>query len=275
MPMSAARRHLRRYLGLLGVQMRTSATLAMQYRLDFLFKGLMSVFWLAVTLVPLMVVFSQRDQVAGWTWPEALVVLGWFSLLKAVLEGSVTPSLTAVVEGVRSGALDFVLLKPADAQFLVSTSRFEPWKLVDLAGSLAILAYAFSKLGRWPQAADLLRALVLLVVAVLLLYSIWILVVSASFWVVRVDNLSYLFGSIFDAGRWPISVFDRVLRGALKFVFTFVFPLALMTTYPAEALLGKLTSGHFALVLAGGIGFAAVARAVWKRAIRFYTSASS
>ena len=29
-----------------------------------------------------------------------------------------TPSLTAVVEGVRTGALDFVLLKPADAQFL-------------------------------------------------------------------------------------------------------------------------------------------------------------
>ena len=83
--------------------------------------------WVIVLLVPLMVVFSQRASVKDWTWPEALVVLGWFSLLKAVLEGSVTPSLTAVVEGVRTGALDFVLLKPADAQFLVSTARFEPW----------------------------------------------------------------------------------------------------------------------------------------------------
>ena len=44
-------------------------------------------------------------------------------------------------------------------------------------------------------------------------------------------------------------------------VFTYVFPLALMTTYPAEALLGKLEATHFALVLAGGIAFAAVARA--------------
>jgi ABC-2 type transport system permease protein len=265
------RRHVHRYLGLLGVQVRTSATLAMQYRLDFLFKGLMSVFWLGVTMVPLLVVFSQRQSVAGWTWPEALVVLGWFSLLKAILEGSVTPSLTAVVEGVRTGALDFVLLKPADAQFLVSTARFEPWKLVDLVGSVAILVYAFTKLQRWPRPVDVVLALVLLVVAVLLLYSIWILVVSASFWVVRVDNLSYLFGSIFDAARWPINVF----RGLLKFVFTFVFPLALMTTYPAEALLGKLETTHFALVLVGGIAFAAVSRAVWKRAIRFYTSASS
>ena len=265
------RKLLRRYFGLLKIQVRTSATLAMQYRLDFLFKGLMSIFWMGVTLVPLLVVFSQRENVAGWSWPQALVVLGWFSLLKAVLEGSVTPSLTAVVEGVRTGALDFVLLKPADAQFLVSTARFEPWKLIDLVGALAILVYAFSLLGRWPRPGHVLLALVLLVVAVLLLYSIWILVVSASFWVVRVDNLSYLFGSIFDAARWPISVF----KGALRFVFTFVFPLALMTTYPAEALLGRLAPTHFLLVLLGGVAFAAVARLVWRRAIRFYTSASS
>jgi ABC-2 type transport system permease protein len=262
---------LRRYLGLLRVQVQISATLAMQYRLDFLFKGLMAVFWLGVTLVPLLVVFSQRTSVKGWTWPEALVVLGWFSLLKAVLEGSVTPSLTAVVEGVRTGALDFVLLKPADAQFLVSTARFEPWKLIDVTGALGILVYAFVKLGRWPAPDDLGKALLLLAVAILLLYSIWILVVSASFWVVRVDNLSYLFGSLFDVGRWPINVFGRVLR----FVFTFVFPLALMTTYPASALLGRLDIQNTLFVLLGGLAFAALARAVWKRAIRFYTSASS
>ncbi|HEY0714622.1 MAG TPA: ABC-2 family transporter protein, partial [Polyangia bacterium] len=163
-----------RYLRLLRVELGISASMAMQYRLDFFFKGGMALFWMVVTLVPLFVVFSQRNAVAGWTWPEALVVLGWFSLLKAVLEGSVTPSLTAVVEGVRTGALDFVLLKPADAQFLVSTARFEPWRIIDVFGSLGILVYAFSLLGRSPTARDLGMALLLLVVSVLLLYSIWI-----------------------------------------------------------------------------------------------------
>jgi len=74
-------------------------------------------------------------------------------------------------------------------------------------------------------------------VALLVLYSIWILVVSVSFWVVRVDNLSFFFSSLFDVGRWPISVF----RGTVfHVIFTFFFPVALMTTYPAEALLGRL-----------------------------------
>ena len=69
-------------------------------------------------------------------------------------------------------------------------------------------------------------------IATLLLYSLWILIVSAAFIVVKVDNLTYLFSSIFDAARWPASVF----RGAVKFFFTFVIPLAhpLTTCRPDE-----------------------------------------
>src|SRR4051794_39719618 len=107
------------------------------------------------------------------------------------------------------------------------------------------------------------------------LYSIWILVVSAAFWVVKVDNLSYLFGSLFDAGRWPIDIFRGVFRGALRFAFTFIFPLALMTTYPAQALLGKLAPNTALLALAGGLVFATLSRQVWRRALAMYTSASS
>ena len=113
--------------------------------------------------------------------------------------------------------------------------------------------------------------LALLGLAIVILYSIWILVISASFWVVKVDNLSYLFGSLFDAARWPISVF----RGALRIVFTFVFPIALLTTYPALALLGRLDARTALAAFGGGLAFAALARWVWHRALGLYTSASS
>jgi ABC-2 type transport system permease protein len=264
---------LRRYLRLLRAQLRMSATTAMQYRTEFLLKGALALFWIAVTLVPSIVVFSRRQVVAGWTYEQSLVVLAWFTLLKAILEGGVTPSLLSVVEGVRNGSLDFVLLKPADAQFMVSTSKFEPWRVVDFLGAGAIFLYAFEKMGRWPTGDDVVKAVLLLLVAVLLLYSIWILVISASFWVVRMDNLSYLFSSIFDAGRWPINAFQSQL---LRWIFTYVFPLAAMTTFPAQALLGQLANKNTtAWAVAGGVAFAVLARLVWTRAVRFYTSASS
>jgi len=264
-----------RYAGLFRVQMRMAMLAAMQYRVDFIVRGLIAFLWSALTLIPLLVVFGVRQQVAGWSFAEALVVVAWFMLLRAVLEGAVSPSLTAVVEHVRKGTLDFVLLKPADAQFLVSTAKFEPWRVVDIGGALILFGYAFGMMHRLPSIAQVVTGLVFLALAVLILYSIWILVVSAAFWVVKVDNLSYLFGSLFDVGRWPIYVLRGVWRGTLMLVFTFVFPVALMTTYPALALLGRLDAKTAVLALGGGILFAVIARRVWRRALAMYTSASS
>ena len=130
---------------------------------------------------------------------------------------------------------------------------------------------AFQRIGHPPALADVLLAALLLCSAVLVLYSIAILVVSIAFVAVRVDNLLYLFQSVFDVARWPSSVF----RGVLAVVFTFVLPLALMTTYPSLALLGKLNLMTAAGAVAGSLLFAAVARAIWIVSIRRYTSASS
>jgi ABC-2 type transport system permease protein len=260
-----------RYLRLLGIGLRVSISLGAQYRWNFLVDGLVSILWTALGLVPLYVAFHARPELQGWTYATALVVVGWFTLLKGVLDGAVNPSLLTVVAQIRQGTLDFVLLKPADAQFLVSTARFEPWKGLDGVAALGIFAWAFHLLGRAPEPLHVLASLGLLACATLVLYSIWILVIAAAFWVVRLDNLAYLFNSIFDFARWPVSVF----RGALRVVFTFVIPLGVMTTYPAEALLGTLSLRAALLSLGGALAFAAASRVVWTRAIGRYTSASS
>jgi len=48
-----------------------------------------------------------------------------------------------------------------------------------------------------------------------------------------------------------------------------------MTSYPAMAVLGTLDPTTAVAALGGALLFAAVARALWKAAIRNYTSASS
>jgi ABC-2 type transport system permease protein len=260
-----------RYARLLAAQVRASTLTLLQYRVDFLTDGLLEALWSVTALVPLFVVFGSRTEVAGWSFGEALLVTGWFTMLQGVLEGAINPSLTTVVEHIRKGTLDFVLLKPADAQFLVSTAKFQPWRATNVLTATAIFVYAFRILGRPPSAAGLLAAGFLLLTSTLLLYSLWILTVSAAFHVVRVDNLTFLFSSIFDAARWPSSVF----RGMLAFVFTFVIPLALMTTYPALAMLDRLPAATLLWALVGSGTFALLARLVWLSSIGKYTSASS
>ena len=259
------------YGRLFAVQARASIVTSMQYRADFIVQGAMSLYWLGWNLLPLIVLYQDRDAVAGWSFGGALVVMAWFVIVRGILEGAVNPSLAAVIEQIRSGAFDYTLLRPADAQFLVSTARFAPWRMLDVLGGIGLLVYALIEVGHTPSPAQLGAGLLLLVSGLIVMYSLWILIVATAFWVVRMDNLIYLLGSVFDAARWPAQVF----RGAYRVIFTFVIPLAVMTTYPAMALLGKLTLRTGLACVGAAVVAALLARLVWRLALRSYTSASS
>ena len=262
---------LRRYLRLASVQARISIAAGMAYRADFLLAGVMTAAWTALTLLPLLVLYEDRQAVAGWDKPSALMVMAYFMAVRSVLEGVVSPSLVDLVERIRSGAFDYVLLKPVDAQALMSASRFEPWKVFELVAAIVIAIYAFDLRGAGPTLSDIALGLALYAAGLLAMYSLWIVCAAAAFWVVRLDNLTYLLGAIFDTARWPVHVF----RGAWRILFTFVIPLAVMTTYPAMALLGRLGAEAAVATVGGALALFAVSRIVWRTAIRNYTSASS
>ena len=260
-----------RYLRLAVVQARISVAAAMAYRADFLLEGVMAIAWMGLTLLPLFVLYDGRRSVAGWDRSSALIVIAYFMGLRGILEGIVSPSLVDLVEKIRSGAFDYVLLKPVDAQAIVSASRFEPWKIFDLVGGVGLACYAFYLRGEVPAPQHVALGIVLFACGALAMYSLWIVCAAASFWVVRLDNLTYLLGAIFDTARWPVHVF----RGLWNFVFTFIIPVALMTTYPAMALLGRLDTRTTLAVIGGCLALLVLSRLVWRSAIRNYTSASS
>ena len=263
---------MRRYARLLLVQLRASVLLALQYRLDFFVEIGLAIFWIGTALTPLYVLFTVRDGVRGWTASEMLVVVGFFTMHKGVLASVIQPSLTQAVEHIRKGTLDFLLLKPVDSQFMLSTSKRELAHLTDVLAGVGIILWAVSRLPQGgPSGQDLLFACLLFVCGLAILYALWIMVVSLAFKVVKIDNMSHLFVSLFEAARWPSSVF----RGALSLLFTFVIPLALMTTYPALAVLGRARMSHFLTASAVALALLVVSRWVWLRSVRSYTGASS
>lgn len=258
-----------RSLQLIWIQARAAALMAMQYRLEFLVQLLLALAWIPVAMLPLIIVFQGREGLAGWSWGEALVVIGFFTSLKALLSGVFSPSMLSVVDHVRKGTLDFLLLKPADALLLVSTSRFDFTALPQFFVGFGICAWGAREAGRSPGALDLGFAAFLLACGTLILWSLWVLAISQVFYFVKIDNLSYLIGSTFDAARWPASVY----RGAFEVAFTFVFPLAVMTTWPALAVLGKAGLREGLLAVGLTLLFLGLARLTWSRALSKYTSA--
>jgi ABC-2 type transport system permease protein len=164
-PVAAARPSLRASLGaalrIARVQLRLSLLLSMQYRWDFIGQGAMQLLWLALSAVPLLVAYKARaaalggdlltTEISGWGFYPAAMVFGFFFLLKAVLDGVINPSLVSAVDQIRKGTLDFLLLKPADAQLLVSLARVEPWHALNGLAALAIIAMSRPAQADRPQ----------------------------------------------------------------------------------------------------------------------------
>lgn len=250
--------------------LRVSAMTAFQYRASFLFEFAVASINTASTVLPLWAIYAHWNLVAGWSFPEALLVTAGFQLLSAVVGGLVEPNLGAVVEGVRNGQLDYLLIRPVDAQLVASLQRADPTRLWDLVGAGVILTWALNHLPA-PDPGGVMLALGLLVTGFLAMYSLWVLVICLSFWFVRVDNLRYLLGAITDAGRWPVSIYSGVVRVFL----TVIVPVALVTSWPAMALTGRLDGGLLVQALVVTVGMLVVSRFAWTRAIRRYASASS
>jgi ABC-2 type transport system permease protein len=264
-------RRLRRLVRAVVAVYRAALMTALQYRASFLGEAFVALFWLVWTIAPLFVLYQYGSEVAGWSRSEALLVMGFFITLSGILDAFVDPNLTAVVQHVREGTLDFVLLKPVDPQLYVSIHRTAPAKLPHVLAGLAVAAVATASLPVRPGPGEVAAAAVLLCAAVTLLHSLWTLVVSLSFRFVRVDNLSFLLRSVVDAGRWPVGFYPVAVRIAL----TFLVPVALMTSYPALALRGALSWRAGLAAVATAVFFALLARFGWKRALRGYASASS
>lgn len=250
--------------------LRVALMNAVQYRASFLFSFFVTALTSGAMVIPLFVVFDHSATVAGWTLDESLLVTAFFLFLSAVVEGVIEPNLGAIVEGVRSGQLDYLLLKPADAQIVATCQRVDPSKVWQMLTAFALGGYALSQVGL-PSVAEALTAAVLLAAGCVAIYALWVMVICTSFWFVRVDNLRYLLGAVTDAGRWPVTIYT----GFARVFLTVIVPVALVTSWPAMALLGRMDAGLAAQSLGVAVGMLVLSRWVWVRAIASYTSASS
>lgn len=231
----------------------------------------MSIFWLAWGIIGATIFFAHRDQIGGWTYNQVLVVLGLFSIFTGVMEAFFRPNITAMIEQVRDGTFDFVLVKPVNAQFYSSFHSLTMWRIVDILAGAGVIVYALNAMQIVPAPLEILAFAALLLLALVIVYSFWLAMMTMAFWFVKVDNLAELFYSFYETARFPISVYSGWLRAAL----TFVIPIAFITTVPASALLGLLNPNELfvAMFLAFLLLFGT--NRLWNFAIRSYASASS
>jgi ABC-2 type transport system permease protein len=243
----------------------------MQYRINFFIQLLQSFVSVATGLIGLSLVFGQVNTLAGWSRPELLAVMGVHLLMGGVIRSIIQPNMERLMDDVRNGTLDFALTKPADAQTLVSVREFRFWQLVDVIVGIVVIVIAFIQLKDALGALQLLGFLAALIMGAIMLYCVWLMVTSISFWVIRVQEISNLFEGLYAAGRWPVGIYPSWLRTGL----TFLVPVAFAVTIPAEALTNRLTGTSLLFALGMTLVFVVLARGLWLLGLSNYSGASS
>ena len=260
-----------RYLRLLWTFFRVGAMGELAYRVNFFVQLVESVLELGTAVAGLDVIFSYTRTLGGWTPDEVLALVGVFFMAGGAIRMVIQPSMQKLVESVRDGSLDFTLVKPEDAQVLSSVQSVDIWKLADVGLGIAVLAVALARMGTQISAGEAVAFVAALLAGSVIVYSFWVILAATAFWFVRVENILMIFQSMYEAGRWPVSIYP----GWLRFGLTFVVPVAFAVTVPAEALTGRLSWRGLGLAWVVAVVLFVGARVLWRTGLRRYAGASS
>ena len=262
-----------RYLRLVKYFMLSSAQEDLAYRANFFIGLLHSLLNLIVGVLGLAVLFGQVETVNGWSFAATLALLGVYLVVSALRGLFIGPSLEALggMEGdIWSGRFDFVLLRPIDTQFLVSLRQWRWFSLIDLALGAGVIIAAVTQLGQALSIGQALAFLLAMFASVAVLYGILLIFTALVFWGPGM-LFTWVFDAIFQLARYPIGVYP----GWLQFALTWIIPVAVLTTIPAQALTGEITPG----VLIAGLALALIlligASVLFRVGMRRYKSASS
>lgn len=282
---------------------RNSLIRDMSFRMNFVLQCVSSMSWAAMNWGLFKIIYRHTSEIGrgtGWHENEFFIFLGTVWIVNSLVQTFFMANAEEFSELIRTGNLDFALLKPIDTQFLISFPRIN-WAQVP-NGILGVLLIAYSLLKIYEQNPDSVDAASVAAVhkqfswfsipvfmffvacGTTVMYSVMICLASTSIWFGRNQNLYNFWFYITNFYRYPMEIYQRGggIGMALWGTFTFVIPILVVSNIPARVLAQPLGS-PWKLWEWGLAGFAIVAsiwsvlasRWVFRKALLSYRSASS
>jgi ABC-2 type transport system permease protein len=261
---------MKRHLRLILLFVRATVQVQLEYRSGVFGRTLANMLSTATAVMLLWAMFQQVSSVGGWTFDQALVLVGTVTTIEFVVEIWFYPSLSKITQYVQRGEFDVLLVKPVASQFLVTFRYLQVTEFMGLLLGLGVIGIGMYRVGSVTPVNTLLLA-IFLIAALVVIYSLYLALSTLAFWFTRIEEVASMIWLHSTAGSFPVAAYPPWAR----FLFTFVLPVAFVTNVPAEAATGRLT-WEWGL---GALAFASFmlcgATWLWSMAIRSYSSASS
>ena len=266
---------------------RNSLVRALMFRANFLIECVSSTAWIIMNIGFYVLIFQQTSQIGadtGWGKFEFFVFLATTMFVNSLVQAFFMPNVQEFSEMIRTGNLDFALLKPIDTQFLVSLRRIEWSALANFCVGIALLVFSLWKLTTREVDPLQLSPIVFVlypfyvVCGIAILYGLMISLASTSIWLGRNQSLYDFWFYITNFSRYPMEIYDGNLGTPLRWFFTFIIPVLIVVNVPARFMAMPLTGELWwlaAFAIVATIVSLWASRAVFKSALRSYRSASS
>lgn len=266
---------MHRYLNLYFAFWRNCFRQALEFRVNFWSNVFTNLGWVLSLVIFMKIIFMNTKAVAGWSEAEMFVLVGTYSTLRGIADTLFYRNLSDLPNQIRTGMMDFILLRPVNSQFYMSLRYVALDNIGQLAGAVLLLWYGISITQQTIPITDLFAYVFLFICGIIIFYSISLITMTLSFWLIRLDNLFVALDTIYSIARTPIDVF-KAWGQAPQFFLTYLLPIAFFAAMPVKALFGR---PHLIETLIAGpiiaIIFLSISILFWNYATRVYSSASS
>jgi ABC-2 type transport system permease protein len=274
------------YLRVFATFARNSLVRDMMFPANFIIETISSFGWVMMNIGFYFLIFEYTDQIghggtAGDAWDkyQFFVFISTSMFINSIVQMLFMTNADEFSELIRTGGLDFVLLKPIDAQFLISLRRIEWASVANFIVAAVLMAYALPRV----TAVNLTAWQVLLypfyvLAGIGILYSLTIVLAAVSVWLGRNTSIYDFWFYITTFSRYPMEIYQGTIGDWLRRVFTFVLPILVVVNVPARLLAKPMRPEYAYLALyaiVATIVSLLVSRWVFQRALMSYRSASS
>lgn len=247
----------------------------MGFRGHFILNVVTQLLWIGMLIIFIKIIFANTAHVSDWNENQYLFLVGTHLMLTSIFETLFFDNCWRVSELVRSGDLDFVLLRPANTQFLLSFERINYAAFFNFPVAVVICVVAVVQEGRGVSAGQVALFAALIVVGITTLYALMFMFAVTSVWLIRQTGLEQLWFYTVSLARYPAEIYQNFAGGALHFALVFVLPVLLVSNLPANVVMRAFDRNlviYFAFLSLVLLGLSSV---VFKLALRWYRSASS
>ena len=261
---------------------RNSLVRELMFRGNFLITVVTRAFWVVAQITMFEIIYGNVETISDWTRPQYFAFMATGMLINSIVEALFMPNCANFSEMIRTGNLDFALVKPIDTQFLISCEKMELAQITTSVWALGLLGYALIQIGEPVNILQIVSYLIFVMVGVAFFYSLMIAMASTSIWLTRNQGLYDFWFYITVFARYPRSIYNGVDDKRLEFgeilqgAFTFVIPILLVVTVPARVIAMGLTDWHFPLIglVSSTVGLI-VSRMLFQWSLRSYRSSGS